>query len=428
MNFSLKKIKIFFLILCVFFLGAHFHKQHLWPFGMGYYGEIKNFKKSFINSKKLVSEEAHKAEEARKAEEANRALLKDIRKSQIHNLLIKDLGFNFDHFAILNQKDRTKIDVIGIEGNWEDFFQKISIPLKIFKLEINFLDGIIKKELLYQINDNHRATDILLSDNGEILISHLISNENGYNALRVFSLIKKDNKFFDKTIYKGEFNSEPLWPTHPSAGKMLQYDNENILLTSGEHGYPNNVNDFSKILLINFKKPSQFREVYASGLRNSQGITYSKSLGLIIATDHGPQGGDEINNIIRGKNYGWPNVSYGIMPYGEDPEIAAKDKRYGQHNSFEKPIYSFIPSIGIKAIEQLPLQNKEFPKWDNNFLVCSKDGIYRLEIVVEKDVPRVIFTEKLPLKGCRDIQVLDSGAFLTNNGLMITRGSILSVE
>jgi glucose/arabinose dehydrogenase len=152
---------------------------------------------------------------------------------------------------------------------------------------------------------------------------------------------------------------------------------------------------YGKILFINLAK-KEF-EIFAKGFRNPQGLFVENN--LIIATDHGPRGGDEINKVLKNKNYGWPIASYG-EPYGEgrrDRNNKFLLKNYYKKNhsdyGYLEPLYAFIPSIGISEI--IKVSNNFHPKWSNNFLVSSLGGksIYRVKF--DQKYSRVLLAEKI---------------------------------
>jgi len=152
---------------------------------------------------------------------------------------------------------------------------------------------------------------------------------------------------------------------------------------------------YGKILFINLAK-KEF-EIFAKGFRNPQGLFVENN--LIIATDHGPRGGDEINKVLQNKNYGWPIASYG-EPYGEgnrsrNNEFLLKNYYKKNHSDYGylEPLYAFIPSIGISEI--IKVSDNFHPKWSNNFLVSSLGGksIYRVKF--DQKYSRVLFAEKI---------------------------------
>ena len=133
-------------------------------------------------------------------------------------------------------------------------------------------------------------------------------------------------------------------------------------------------------------------KIFSSGHRNAQGLIVVNN-NMILSTEHGPMGGDEINLIKRNANYGWNEASYG-EPY-KNFSIDNDYKLNKNHSSlnFEEPIYAYVPSIGISEIVNV---DKEFsPKWDKNFLITSLNGrsIYRVKF--DKNYTRIITQEKM---------------------------------
>ncbi len=99
-------------------------------------------------------------------------------------------------------------------------------------------------------------------------------------------------------------------------------------------------------------------KIFTRGHRNPQGLT--KINESFFSVEHGPKGGDELNKIIKDKNYGWPLVSYGTQ-YDYDE----KGKYYEVNhelNSFEEPLFALVPSVGISALNTCPIKLKEYYK------------------------------------------------------------------
>ena len=156
---------------------------------------------------------------------------------------------------------------------------------------------------------------------------------------------------------------------HNSGGRMVSVEKDKILMSVGEFEYMTKAQDgnsvFGKILLIDLKNGET--KIVASGVRNSQGLYYSKENNTIYFTDHGPQGGDEINFMnyppIDNKNFGWPISSYGEHYGGKDKAYNAELykvaplKKSHKDFGFIEPIKYYVPSI---AISQLLKLNKNF--------------------------------------------------------------------
>ena len=144
---------------------------------------------------------------------------------------------------------------------------------------------------------------------------------------------------------------------------------------------------FGKILFFNLetKKPI----IFSKGHGNIQGL-YAED-NLILSTEHGPRGGDEINKIIFNKNYGWPIASYG--------------EEYSSHNSktyykkdhhlygFEEPIFAYVPSLGISEIMRLPNEFSE--NFQNNFIISTLAQRHIHRVKFDKNFTKLIFVEKI---------------------------------
>ena len=113
-------------------------------------------------------------------------------------------------------------------------------------------------------------------------------------------------------------------------------------------------------------RPGAKPEIYSYGHRNPQGMTVNPETGEVWASEHGPMGGDEVNIIKRGANYGWPVVSYGRKYTGE--VISEQPWREGM----EPPRFFWVPSIGISNI--LFYTGDRFPAWKGNLLVTGMSG------------------------------------------------------
>ena len=172
--------------------------------------------------------------------------------------------------------------------------------------------------------------------------------------------------------------------------------------------------DLGKIIAIDLE--SGRAERWAAGFRNPQGLLVDAQ-GRIWETEHGPLGGDEVNLVERGRDYGWPSVTYGMryMPQGQNWPL---NPTYGGHEGFERPAYVFVPSIGISQLIQPSAQ--EFPFWDTVLLATSLRG--RSLYVLRLDGSRIIYAEPLSLgERLRDIINRANGeiAIITDLGALI---------
>lgn len=121
--------------------------------------------------------------------------------------------------------------------------------------------------------------------------------------------------------------------------------------------------------------PEALPEIWSYGHRNPQGLEADHATGRIWSTEHGPQGGDELNLIEPGKNYGWPVIGYGVQ-YGGTPIHEARERE-----GMEEPVQFWTPSIAASGL--LLYTGDLFPEWQDQLLVGGLDGqqIHRLPIV-----------------------------------------------
>jgi glucose/arabinose dehydrogenase len=114
--------------------------------------------------------------------------------------------------------------------------------------------------------------------------------------------------------------------------------------------------------------PNAKKAIYAYGVRNPQGLVLNPNTGEIWEHEHGPQGGDEINIINSGKNYGWPKISYGINYSGT---------KFTDHTALpgmEQPLHYWVPSIAPSGMAFVT--SDKYPGWKGNVLVGSLKFLY----------------------------------------------------
>jgi glucose/arabinose dehydrogenase len=127
-------------------------------------------------------------------------------------------------------------------------------------------------------------------------------------------------------------------------------------------------------------------EIYAYGLRNPQGLAWNPSTGDLWEAEFGPRGGDEINIIRAGKNYGWPIITYGIEYSGEKVGDAIQQKE-----GMEQPVYYWDPSISPSGIA---FYNSDvIPEWKGNLFVGALSGTHIARLVIKDD--KVVGEERL---------------------------------
>ncbi|MEZ0331408.1 MAG: PQQ-dependent sugar dehydrogenase [Methylophilaceae bacterium] len=217
---------------------------------------------------------------------------------------------------------------------------------------------------------------------------------------------------FKREIYLSRPAVKEPFLGHQVGGKMALGENENTLyLAIGDFSKPDKVQDkttsLGKVIKIDLK--SLNAEVYATGFRSPNGgLFYDHETNELWLNDHGPRGGDEINLVKRGKNYGWPIVSYGTI-YERDGIGGYYGNKFNNHEGYEKPAMTFVPSIGIGPIAKYASTGKN-DYWDNDYFVAGMGSMTLLRI--RKEGANLVYAEPV-LTGyrIRAIKIDPDGTF-----------------
>jgi glucose/arabinose dehydrogenase len=203
------------------------------------------------------------------------------------------------------------------------------------------------------------------------------------------------------------FTAQPFANTEHHFGSRVVFDgNGYLFLSSGERGTKENSqnlgNHLGKIIRLHedgkvpadnpfVNTPNAKPEIWSYGHRNPQGLFYDRETSTLWEVEHGPKGGDELNKVEKGKNYGWPVITYGIDYSGEPiSDITEKE-------GMEQPIWYWKPSIGT---------SDKYPSWKGNALVggLALTHIARVEL---KDGKYVSY-EKV-LDGIGRVRAIEQG-------------------
>ena len=124
-----------------------------------------------------------------------------------------------------------------------------------------------------------------------------------------------------------------------------------------------------------FSASGALPELYSIGHRNPQGLALHPVTGDIWQSEHGPRGGDELNRLQGGKNYGWPTITYGIEYSG-----AAIGSAIQQQNGLEQPAYYWDPVISPSGM--VFYSGNRMPEWQNNLFICSLSATHIARLVI----------------------------------------------
>jgi aldose sugar dehydrogenase len=127
-------------------------------------------------------------------------------------------------------------------------------------------------------------------------------------------------------------------------------------------------------------------EIYSYGHRNVQGLAFHPVTGDLWENEFGPQGGDELNLIQPGKNYGWPTITYG-EEYGGDKVGAGITQKEG----LEQPVYYWDPVLSPSGMTFY--SSDSLPEWKNNLFICGLSSTHIARLVIRNN--RVVGEERL---------------------------------
>jgi len=301
----------------------------------------------------------------------------DTHYAKVNNIKIKQKKF------FLENLHNSNILYISHEG-------KISI-LDLEKFKTKEVNSNLDKFSIFSILDIE-----LIRDKIYISFSYFDKNKNDctYFSLAEARLVNNFLNF--KTFFK---TNKCLKNT--LGGRIVDFNfkgKNGILITLGaadeEKDFAQDDNSFyGKTVFFDEKK--KIPVIFSKGHRNPQGLVNIE--GNILLTEHGPFGGDEINKISYGNNYGFPIVSLGET-YEFDKEFDNLNKKFffkkkHKANGFAEPIFSFIEGIGISEIIKIPNDFSDF--WMDDFFVSSLNARSLYRVNFDNKYQKVNFIEKI---------------------------------
>ena len=127
-----------------------------------------------------------------------------------------------------------------------------------------------------------------------------------------------------------------------------------------------------------FSQSNALPELFTMGHRNPQGLAVHPVTGDVWQSEHGPRGGDEINRLQAGSNYGWPVVTYGIEYGGQAIGSAIQ-----QQSGMEQPVYYWDPVVSPSGMTFY--SGNRIPEWQNNLFIGSLSGTHIVRLVIENN-------------------------------------------
>ena len=289
------------------------------------------------------------------------------------NLIVSDRNGSL---WLVDYKEKSKNQISGV-------------PNVRYKGQGGLLDVEIHPEF---INNNYiyiGFTDYLNSKKNRTFTSIIRARLKNISLTDQKIIYKADDTFYDNsTIHYGTrivFDDKGfLYFSIGDRGKrnqaqLLDYPNGKIHRLNADGSIPSD-NPF-------FENNNGIKSIWTYGNRNPQGLAIYPSSSILFETEHGPRGGDELNILSSGKNYGWPEITYGKNYSG------TTITKYTHKEGMEQPVIHWTPSIAVCGIDFY--DGELFNNWKNNLLVSSLkfERLYRLEIDDDKVIDQEIIYE-----------------------------------
>jgi cytochrome c2 len=332
-------------------------------------------------------------------------------------------GFPIGAGAIARIND--KLVILSRTGTFYFYFKGIVSELRLPKLPNNIEKYTITSKGALN-SDSLRASSIAFDELGKKLyVAYNKYEANNQNRIVVSSIIIDPitlkytgewSTLFESDLVDTDYGSQ-------AGGGRVIVNQESIYVSVGYSEHPVSYKgkrvpasqslDSSLGKIFKIDKTTRRSELLSMGHRNVQGMAFTLS-GNLLASEQGPQGGDEINLIQKGSNFGWPYQSYGT-DYG----------KYSFNSSFEvpkefasaEPLYAFVPSM---AISPLHLIENFHPAWNGDILLGSLKAQTLFRIVIRSQ--RVVVVEPIWIgHRIRDIAILPDNqiVLLTDDSFLI---------
>ncbi|EAZ79466.1 PQQ-dependent sugar dehydrogenase [Algoriphagus machipongonensis] len=225
-------------------------------------------------------------------------------------------------------------------------------------------------------------------ENGWLYISYAkkVTEEEGTTTIMRFRLDGNNAVDQEELIM-----SQPAWKGGNHFGSRIVFDNDGYLYySSGDrfdtpgnaqdltnsHGKIHRIHDDGRIPTDNpfVDTPGAVASIWAYGNRNPQGLYFDKANNRLWESEHGPKGGDELNLIEKGNNYGWPEISYGI---NYDGTVLTE---FTEKEGMEQPATYYVPSIATAGITMVT--SDRYPAWKGDILIgaLAKTHINRVDM------------------------------------------------
>lgn len=243
----------------------------------------------------------------------------------------------------------------------------------------------------------------------------------------------ENNKLSDSAVL---YRQTPKVSGGHHFGSRLAFDRQgHVFVSFGDRGKmaPAQALDTSigKIIRLNLdgsipednpfvRQKNRLPEIWSLGHRNAQGLIYDQKTNTLWNHEHGPRGGDEINLVVKGQNYGWPEVSYGCPYTSPLPKGFCEIGNATHAPKYTEPVSIWVPSVAPSGM--MIYRHTYFNQWQGDIFMGALAGkaLWRVRILAGKEVEREALLKDLHQR-IRDVRHSPEGLIyvLTDDGWLV---------
>jgi len=264
-----------------------------------------------------------------------------------------------DGRMLVSDRPKGEMIMVDIQDGSKTFVRGITPDVSVFG------DGLMDILPHPQFEKNH-----------ELFYVYSFKDENGFSLTVERARLENDSLVDRKRL----FIAQPYYNRSSFYGSRIVYQDGYIYFTTGVDKSKQDsaqllTNHLGKIMRIKedgsvpednpfVNVPGALPEIWCIGTRNGQGLTINPFTQEIWENEHGPKGGDEINIIQKGKNYGWP-----VITYGKEYDGTLVGEGLTQKEGMEQPFHYYVPSIAPSGM--LFYTGDKYPAWKGNLFIGS---------------------------------------------------------
>ena len=291
------------------------------------------------------------------------------------------MDFLSDGRMIVTSRPAGQMILVNTDTGEKEFIQ--DVPAVVGRVDGGMLDVIVHPDytkngwIYFSYSVEKDSLSTMVVDRAQLKDNKLVNRESLFTALPWY---KEPNHFGSRLVLKDGYLFITMGERYDLKDSAQTLNNHlGKVMRIFEDGRIPPDNPFVNI-------PNAKPEIWSYGHRNPQGLTLHPQTGDLWEHEHGPKGGDEVNIIQPGLNYGWPVICYGIDYDGKPIGAGIKEKE-----GMEQPLYYYVPSIAPSGMEFYT--SDVIPSWKGNLFIGAMALQHLNRLVIENN--KVVKEERL---------------------------------